>query len=332
MAIAQTKAAAQLSNTAPQTQNDVPAQRPLPALRPLPGEQPDSFIRKSSTQWESQGVAEGLTEMDKSQTPPGRDTGPRSGPDQYVKPITSKQMQDRALDKLNRAAKDSHKKKDVKEAYPLGYSTDPAQGKWYQEGMDAVKYGTVGDSIKEIAKKHYVPPQWLEAFTAGFRQQEEWSREGAARGFPGGQKPEPYTTSKAKAMSVPSTFQPNTNARGGGGAASDVPSLPATTGGSGAWMFGLPVTAYNPNYQFPVSILNDGLGWYGAIANGNYKNSTSYFSIIHQNDTATTVWGGVTAGAPFSFGAGDTVTISGSYEAAKWLRVLRFGMDLAGKM
>jgi len=63
-----------------------------------------------------QGVAEGLTEMDKSQPSAGRDTGPRSGPDRYVKPITSKQMQDRALDKLNRAVKDSHKKKDVKEA------------------------------------------------------------------------------------------------------------------------------------------------------------------------------------------------------------------------
>ena len=87
MAIAQTKAAAQLSNTAAQN--------------------------------ESQGVAEGLTEMDKSQTPPGRDTGPRSGPDQYVKPITSKQMQDRALDKLNQAVKDSHKKKDVKESDTL---------------------------------------------------------------------------------------------------------------------------------------------------------------------------------------------------------------------
>jgi LysM repeat protein len=76
---------------------------------------------------ESQGVAE----MDKSEPGPGRDgnqqsprddrqsrgrdTGPRSGPDQYVKPITSKQMQDRALDKLTRAVKDSHKKKDVKE-------------------------------------------------------------------------------------------------------------------------------------------------------------------------------------------------------------------------
>jgi len=89
-----------------------------------------------------------------------------------------------------------------------------------------------------------------------------------------------------------------------------------TTGGAGAWMFGLPVTAYDANYQFPVSILNSGLAWYGAIANGNYKNSTSHFSIIHQNDTATTVWGGVTAGAPFTFGAQDTLTVSGSYEAA----------------
>jgi hypothetical protein len=89
-----------------------------------------------------------------------------------------------------------------------------------------------------------------------------------------------------------------------------------TTGGSGAWMFGLPVTAYNDNYQFAVSILNNGLAWYGAIANGNYKGSTSYFSIIHQNDTATTVWGGVSSTAPFTFGAGDTLTVSGSYESA----------------
>jgi hypothetical protein len=88
-----------------------------------------------------------------------------------------------------------------------------------------------------------------------------------------------------------------------------------TTGGAGAWMFGLPVTAYDANYQFPVSILNSGLAWYGAIANGNYKNSTSHFSIIHQNDTATTVWGAVTTGAPFTFGASDTLTVSGSYES-----------------
>jgi len=62
--------------------------------------------------------------------------------------------------------------------------------------------------------------------------------------------------------------------------------------------------------------LNNGLAWYGAIANGNYKGSTSYFSIIHQNDTATTVWGGVSSTAPFTFGVGDTLTVSGSYEAS----------------
>jgi hypothetical protein len=89
-----------------------------------------------------------------------------------------------------------------------------------------------------------------------------------------------------------------------------------TTGGSGAWMFGLPITAYNDNYQFAVSILNSGLAWYGAIGNGNYKGSTSYFSIIHQNDTATTVWGGVSSTAPFTFGNQDTLTVSGSYEAS----------------
>ena len=89
-----------------------------------------------------------------------------------------------------------------------------------------------------------------------------------------------------------------------------------TTGGSGAWMFGLPVTAYNDNYQFAVSILNNGAAWYGAIANGNYKGSTSYFTVIHQNDTQTTVWGGVSSTAPFTFGTSDTLTVSGSYEAA----------------
>ena len=89
-----------------------------------------------------------------------------------------------------------------------------------------------------------------------------------------------------------------------------------TTGGSGAWMFGLPATAYDSNYQFAASILNNGIAWYGAVGNGSYKGSTSYFTLIHQNDTATTVWGGVSSTAPFTFGSGDTVTISGSYESA----------------
>jgi len=56
VAIAQTKAAAKLQQSTPQTQT----QNNVPALKPFPREQPEtpSFIKKSSTQWESQGVAE----------------------------------------------------------------------------------------------------------------------------------------------------------------------------------------------------------------------------------------------------------------------------------
>ena len=84
MAIAQTKAAAQLSNRAAQN--------------------------------ESQGVAEGLTEMDKSQPSAGRDTGPREGPEGIGKPITKEKMVKRALDALAKSmAKKDDKKKDVSE-------------------------------------------------------------------------------------------------------------------------------------------------------------------------------------------------------------------------
>ena len=78
----------------------------------LPDEQKKDL---SDPRFESQGVAEGLTEMDKSQTPPGRDTGPREGPEKIATPITKEKMVKHATDILNRPVRDSHKKKDVKE-------------------------------------------------------------------------------------------------------------------------------------------------------------------------------------------------------------------------
>lgn len=54
--------------------------------------------------------------MDKSEPSAGRDTGPRPGPDREAKPIPAKKANKDAADMLNRAVKDSHKKKDVKEA------------------------------------------------------------------------------------------------------------------------------------------------------------------------------------------------------------------------
>jgi hypothetical protein len=67
-----------------------------------------------------QGVAEGLTEMDKSQTPPGRDGDPRPGPEKIAKPISKEKMVNHALDTLSKSMdKKDNKKKDVKEADTL---------------------------------------------------------------------------------------------------------------------------------------------------------------------------------------------------------------------
>jgi LysM repeat protein len=74
-----------------------------------------SQLNSVARQLKGQGVAEGLTEMDKSEPSAGRDTGPRSGPEREAKPITAKKATKDATDMLNRAVKDSHKKKDVKE-------------------------------------------------------------------------------------------------------------------------------------------------------------------------------------------------------------------------
>jgi hypothetical protein len=59
---------------------------------------------------------DGVNEMDKSQTPPGRDGGHRpGGPDRYVKPITKEKMVKHALDILSKSNAKKDDKKDVKE-------------------------------------------------------------------------------------------------------------------------------------------------------------------------------------------------------------------------
>lgn len=62
----------------------------------------------------------------------------------------------------------------------LGYSTDPEQGKWYHEGVKAHKHGTTGSTIQDIASKHGCPPEWLDAFGAGYRDAEGWNRGGVS--------------------------------------------------------------------------------------------------------------------------------------------------------
>ena len=59
----------------------------------------------------------------------------------------------------------------------LGYSQDPAQAKWYHEGRKAFKGGTTGNLIQDIAKKHGVPAEWIDAFRAGYQDQEGFGKD-----------------------------------------------------------------------------------------------------------------------------------------------------------
>ncbi|NBR24228.1 MAG: hypothetical protein EBU08_10735 [Micrococcales bacterium] len=59
----------------------------------------------------------------------------------------------------------------------LGYSQDPAQAKWYHEGRKAFKGGTTGNLIQDIAKKHGVPSEWIDAFHAGYKDQEGFGKD-----------------------------------------------------------------------------------------------------------------------------------------------------------
>ena len=59
----------------------------------------------------------------------------------------------------------------------LGYSQDPEQGKWYHEGRRAYKGGTRGGTIQDIAQQHNCPPEWVDAFHAGYQDQEGWSKQ-----------------------------------------------------------------------------------------------------------------------------------------------------------
>jgi hypothetical protein len=77
------------------------------------------------------------------------------------------------------------KKREAKDqgmAEGLGYSQDPAQAKWYHEGRKAFKGGTTGNLIQDIAKKHGVPSEWIDAFRAGYQDQEGFSKDGMAEG------------------------------------------------------------------------------------------------------------------------------------------------------
>jgi hypothetical protein len=93
----------------------------------------------------------------------------------------------------------------------LGYSTDPEQGKWYHEGRKAFKFGTTGNTIQDIAKKHGCPPEWLKAFHAGYQDQEGWGK-GVSESKTA-QSPKPRNFVAKNAMKTTSGAGAHTNAK-----------------------------------------------------------------------------------------------------------------------
>jgi hypothetical protein len=126
----------------------------------------DRVVARALLQAITGGGEQDITEMDKSQTPPGRDTGPREGPEKIAKPITKEKMVKHALDALSKSmAKKDDKKKDVKESQG-GYSTSPAELARTAPGIKMAKMA--GQSAIAAAKNK------LDSLRA--RNSEQWDK------------------------------------------------------------------------------------------------------------------------------------------------------------
>ena len=90
-----------------------------------------------------------------------------------------------------------------------------------------------------------------------------------------------------------------------------------TTFGTGSFQFGLPFSASNADaIQFPCSMLDNGNAWYQGVVNGTYSGLTNKTAIIAQSSGGSNTSQAVTSTHPFTWGAGDSLIFSGSYEIA----------------
>jgi len=88
-----------------------------------------------------------------------------------------------------------------------------------------------------------------------------------------------------------------------------------TTFGTGAWQFGLPITASSPDgVQFACSMLDSSTTWYGGTVNGTYSGATFKTAIITPQPLTHTQ-AAVTATSPFAWGDTDSHQFNGSYES-----------------
>ena len=88
----------------------------------------------------------------------------------------------------------------------------------------------------------------------------------------------------------------------------------STTYGSGAWRVSLPVNAF-ATYSaiLPTTFLDDAISWYQGTSYTEYGGSTSYVTPVW--DRGATGSAAIDSATPFTWGAADALTFSGSYES-----------------
>jgi hypothetical protein len=97
------------------------------------------IVKATKKQFDNDLKKESVTEMDKSQTPPGRDGPLRPGPDKEAKPITANKFKNHTLSILQKSLQAKDKKKDVNETLEEGRPSQrhPLEGHDYHKKTDA---------------------------------------------------------------------------------------------------------------------------------------------------------------------------------------------------
>ena len=125
------------------------------------------IVKATKKQFANDDKKQGVMEMDKSQTPPGRDGPPRPGPDKVAKPISAKKFKNHALSifqkSLSRPAWQTmpniDKKKNVKEAKDAGEYD-------YEGAMAKTQLQTIcrnAEALKDMLDDDENLPEWVQA-------------------------------------------------------------------------------------------------------------------------------------------------------------------------
>ena len=109
--------------------------------------------------------------------PPEKKPRSQDPDDHNPYPFSPEEDEDYFREIFRKKREAADKAKDQGMAEGLGYSQDPEQAKWYHEGRRAFKGGTTGNLIQDIAKKHGCPAQWIDAFHAGYEDQQGWGKD-----------------------------------------------------------------------------------------------------------------------------------------------------------